>query len=203
LHVFPDDRAEIAAALDLSGARHLLEPGCGPGFYATAFAAAYPDLRVTGIDRAPAQVVIARRRTMAQGLTNACFVVGDAQHLQVPAGSFDRIVASRLLMVVDDPVAALAEFRRMLAPGGILLLAEPVRPQSGVLAVLRREAHARGRTERYIEPPAERHFTADAFLALVKTQVWASMALWKANGYYYARCRTCTSADCGMRRTCP
>jgi ubiquinone/menaquinone biosynthesis C-methylase UbiE len=203
LHVFPDDRAEIAAALDLDGARRLAELGCGPGFYATAFAVANPALCVTGIDRAPAQIAIARRRATAQGLTNARFIVADAQALVEPRGAFDRIVASRLLMVVDDPGAVLAAARRVLIPGGILLIAEPIGPETGVLAALRRMAHASGDMSQYIEPLAERHLTARAFRALITRQSWASIAIWEANGYRYARCRTCASADSGRGLTYP
>jgi ubiquinone/menaquinone biosynthesis C-methylase UbiE len=198
LHVFPDDRAEIAAALDLGAARRLAELGCGPGFYASAYAAAYAALQVTGIDRAPAQVAMARQRAAARGLTNARFLVADAQALgTVATGPFDRIMASRLLMVVDDPAAVLAEARRVLAPGGILLIAEPIEGEMAVLAILRRAAHIAGGTERYIEPRTERYFTARDFRALIQRQAWASVAIWEANGYRYARCRTCTSADCG------
>ncbi len=77
LHVFPDDRAEIAAALDLAGTRSLIELGCGPGFYSASLAKTYPHLHVTGIDRAPGQIEIARRRT--RGVANAHFAVGDAR----------------------------------------------------------------------------------------------------------------------------
>jgi len=116
LHVFPDDRAEIGAALDLGGARRLAELGCGPGFYAIAYAATFPHLHVTGIDRAPAQVAIARRRAASRGLTNTRFTVADAQALSgCASGSFDRIIASRLLMIVDDPAAAVTRVRPWLS----------------------------------------------------------------------------------------
>jgi ubiquinone/menaquinone biosynthesis C-methylase UbiE len=201
LHVFPDDRAEIGAALDLGGARRLAELGCGPGFYAIAYAATFPHLHVTGIDRAPAQVAIARRRAASRGLTNTRFTVADAQALSgCASGSFDRIIASRLLMIVDDPAAVLAEAKRVLAPGGILLIAEPIEPDTGVLAILRREACAVGIPDRYIEPLIERHFTPQEFRTLVMRQAWASVAIWEANGYRYARCRTCQSADCAAKR---
>ena len=54
------------------------------------------------------------------------FTVGDARALAQPDGAFDCVLASRLLMVVPEREAVLAEARRVLAPGGILLIAEPV-----------------------------------------------------------------------------
>jgi ubiquinone/menaquinone biosynthesis C-methylase UbiE len=203
LHVFPDDRTEVAAALDLDGARTFAELGCGPGFYATTFAATDPHLSVTGIDRAPAQIAIAQARAAAQGLANARFLCADVQRLVQRDGAFDRVLASRLLMVVDRPATALAEMRRVLAPGGILLLAEPVRPRSGVLGLLQQAATRAGIEQRYIEPPTERIFTARAFHALITCQRWASVAIWEANGYRYARCRAAANADCAAGRTYP
>lgn len=193
LHVFPDDRVTVTAALDLRAARSVLELGCGPGFYATTIAAAFPALRVTGIDRAPAQIELARRR--ARGLTNAAFAVGDARALAQPRGTYDRVLASRLLMVVPERAAVLTEARRVLRPGGVLLLAEPTRPAMGVLSLLRHAAWEAGNVVRSIEPTEEHYFSAPSFRAFVLSLAWASVAIWEANGYRYARCRTCAQRD--------
>jgi len=192
LHRFPDDRVAVAAALDLAGARSLIELGCGPGFYASAFAAIHPQLRVTGVDRAPRQVALARQRAHDP---NVRFVVGDARVLAEPTGAYDRVLASRLLMVVPEREAVLAEARRVLAPGGILLLAEPIRRRTSVLALLHQAARAADADARYIEPPEEHYFSAAAVRALIAAHSWASVAIWEANGYRYARCRTHTYGD--------
>lgn len=197
LYTFPDDRAEIAAALDLPGARSLVELGCGPGFYATAFAAHYPNLPVTGIDRADAQIALARQR--ARRLTNARFIAADARALPQADGAFDRVLASRLLMVVPEREAVLAEARRVLAPGGILLLAEPIRVRSGVLPLLRAAARATDDAV-YIEPLREHFFSPASFRALITSQPWASVAIWEANGYRYARCRAMTYSESAYER---
>ncbi len=174
----PDDRAEGLAALDLSYARHVAEIGCGPGYYAPVIAARHPTLRVTGIDNAPAQIALARRRATRQGLHNVRFVRGDVCALSQPSGCFDRIVVSRLFMVVHDCCRAMAELRRVLAPGGILVLAEPVaRPAISFAAWAR------------VPAPTERIFTASAFAALVSLVAWGSCATWETGGYRYARCR--------------
>lgn len=179
--VCPDDRAEGLAALDLPHARHAAEIGCGPGYYAPVIAARHPTLRVTGIDNSPAQIALARRRATRQGLSNVRFVCDDACALSQPDGCFDRIVASRLFMVVHDGRRAMTELRRVLAPGGILLLAEPVaRPAISFAAWAR------------VPTPAERIFTAATFAALVSLVAWASCAIWETGGYRYARCRNAT-----------
>lgn len=185
LHVFPDDRRAIAAALDLPAARRVAEIGCGPGFYATSFAASYPHLTVTGIDRAAGQLAIARQR--ARGLANITFLCGDVRALGRWRGTFDRVIAPRLLMVVPQRERAVAEMRRALAPRGLLLLAEPLHPPPvSVLALLR----ARAGMERGGSALAYEHlFTATSFAALVHGQPWAAAAIWEANGYRYARCQ--------------
>jgi ubiquinone/menaquinone biosynthesis C-methylase UbiE len=193
LHVFPDDRREVAAALGVAGAEHLLELGCGPGFYATAFARQFPDLAVVGIDHAPRQIALARQR--AGGLPNMRFAVGDARALAQPDGAFDCVLASRLLMVVPEREVVLAEARRVLAPGGILLIAEPVRQRGSVLGLLRDAARQSGEAGGYSEPFREHYFTAASFRALIASQRWASVAIWEANGYRYARCRATTYGD--------
>ncbi|MGI8855315.1 MAG: class I SAM-dependent methyltransferase [Thermomicrobiales bacterium] len=179
--VCPDDRAAGLAALDLPRARHAAEVGCGPGYYAPVIAARHPTLRVTGIDNSPAQVALARRFAARQGLDNARFVCDDVCALSQPDGCFDRIVASRLFMVVHDCRRAMAELRRVLAPGGVLLIAEPVARPAITFAEWAR-----------IPTPAERIFTPPAFAALVSLVAWGSCAIWETGGYRYARCRNAT-----------
>jgi ubiquinone/menaquinone biosynthesis C-methylase UbiE len=180
-HVCPDDRREGLAALDLPRARHAAEVGCGPGYYAPVIAARHPTIRVTGIDSSPAQIALARRHAARQGLGNAHFVCDDVCALTQPDGCFDRIVASRLFMVVHDCRRAMAELRRVLAPGGLLLVAEPVARPATSFAEW---AH--------IPTVTERIFTASAFAALVSQVAWGSCAIWEADGYRFARCRNVT-----------
>lgn len=178
LRVCPDDRAEGLAALDLPRARHAAEVGCGPGYYAPVIAARHPTIHVTGIDNSPAQIALARQRAAQQGLRNTRYVCDDACALSQPDGRFDRIVASRLLMVVRDPHRVMAELRRVLAPGGVLLITEPIARPAVSFADW---AH--------VGTPAERIFTAAAFTALISSFACGACAIWEAGGYRYARCR--------------
>ena len=181
LHACPDDRAEGLTALDLPRARHAAEVGCGPGYYAPVIAARHPAVRVTGIDNSPAQIALARQRAAQQGLRNTRFICDDACALAQPDGRFDRIVASRLLMVVREPHRVMAELRRVLAPGGVLLIAEPIaRPAISFADWI----HA--------PIPTERIFTSPAFAALVSLVAWGACAIWEAGGYRYAHCRKAT-----------
>ncbi len=174
----PDDRIEGLVALDLSPARHVAEVGCGPGYYAPVIAARHPTIRVTGIDNSPAQIVLARQRAARQGLSNARFVCDDACSLSQPDGCFDRIVASRLFMVVRDPRRAMAELYRVLAPGGVLVVTELIARPTISFADWAQ-----------IATPTERIFTAAAFTALMSSFACGACAIWESGGYRYARCR--------------
>ncbi len=87
----------------------------------------YPsDVRLTGVDLTPAMLALARRRASDLG-REVDLRVGDAQALDLPAARFDTVVATLALSSIPDERHALAEARRVLRPGGRLLLLEHVR----------------------------------------------------------------------------
>ena len=87
----------------------------------------YPkDVVVTGVDLSPAMLEIARRR--ARTLRREVDLrVGDAERLEFADGSFDTVVCALGLCAIPDAVAAIREMRRVLVPGGRLLLLDHVR----------------------------------------------------------------------------
>jgi len=54
--------------------------------------------------------------------TNLTYVVGDAAALPFAAGTFDLVLMIEVLQHLPDPARALAEARRVLAPGGVLVV---------------------------------------------------------------------------------
>lgn len=80
-----------------------------------------------GVDRAPDQVAVARARA-GRRCAAAAFRVGDAEDLDFPAGSFDAVHARDLLSALAHPQWALAEWFRVLRPGGRLVVAELALP---------------------------------------------------------------------------
>ena len=93
---------------------------------------------VVGIDPHPGVLERARRRLLrkrtGEGAAVAHRVVleeGDAERLPYDDASFDTVVAFLTLCSVADPDAAAREIRRVLRPGGRLLVLEHVRARAG------------------------------------------------------------------------
>ena len=61
-------------------------------------------------------------------LPNVVIQQGDAQQLDFPDHSFDRLIATCLLVHLDNPEAALREWERVLKPGGTLTIYVPCEP---------------------------------------------------------------------------
>jgi ubiquinone/menaquinone biosynthesis C-methylase UbiE len=96
-----------------------LDVGCGTGFL--SFELAARGHRVTGIDFAAAMLSEARRKT---ALTNVSvwFEQGDAENLPFTALVFDLVVCRHVLWTLPHPEAAVAEWVRVLRPGGRLVV---------------------------------------------------------------------------------
>jgi ubiquinone/menaquinone biosynthesis C-methylase UbiE len=87
----------------------------------------YPaDVRVTGLDLTPAMLAQARERAAALA-RDVALHVGDAEALPFPVGSFDTVVATLALSSIPNVDRGLGEVRRVLRPGGKLILLEHVR----------------------------------------------------------------------------
>jgi ubiquinone/menaquinone biosynthesis C-methylase UbiE len=140
----------------LSGAQpgdRVLDIGCNGGYLARIFAdVVAPGGRVTGID--PSEPAIAYAEQKAPG--NCEFIVGVAQDLGLPDGSFD-VVASTLAVhhiPATERAAAFKEMYRVLRPGGRLLIAD-FRPT-------RHNVHAVTGGMRHINPNLLDGLAADA-----------------------------------------
>jgi ubiquinone/menaquinone biosynthesis C-methylase UbiE len=92
----------------------------------------YPaGVRLTGIDLSPAMLERARERAGELGV-EVDLREGDAQDLPFPGGSFDTVVCTLSLCNVPDDRRAVAEMKRVLRPGGRLLLLDHIRAASGL-----------------------------------------------------------------------
>jgi ubiquinone/menaquinone biosynthesis C-methylase UbiE len=82
----------------------------------------YPaDVTITGIELSPAMLAIARERAAGLG-READLREGDAEHLAFADASFDTVACALALCTIPSPAAAIGEMKRVLVPGGRLLL---------------------------------------------------------------------------------
>ena len=110
------------ADLDWPGGGTLLEVGCGTGPVARAAARHDPATRVIGTDPSPELVDEARRR--AGDLANLRFEAREGTDQGLEGGSVDAVIFHTVLSHVTDPAALLAEARRVLRPGGQVVVCD-------------------------------------------------------------------------------
>ncbi|MFI5893700.1 class I SAM-dependent methyltransferase [Actinoplanes sp. NPDC051513] len=110
------ERAGLAAGM------RVLDLGSGAGNVARLAAELVgPHGAVVGVERDPAAVELARRRT---GAPNVEYRVGDVQTLDGIEQGFDAVIGRLVLMYLSDPVAALRRAASRLRPGGLICVHE-------------------------------------------------------------------------------
>lgn len=111
------DRPACLGLLGDVGGKLVLDAGCGPGLYAADLVAR--GARVTGFDLSPRMVQLSRERVSAGDFR--VHALGDPIDW-LADGVVDLVLCALALEHVDDRVAALRELRRVLTPGGALVL---------------------------------------------------------------------------------
>ncbi|HEX8205992.1 MAG TPA: methyltransferase domain-containing protein [Solirubrobacteraceae bacterium] len=114
-------RRLVREAIAARPGERVLDVGCGTGFYvAELLEDVGPDGAVTGVDPSAPMLTVARER--CAGAPNVTFAEGAATALPVEDASFDAAVSVQVLEYVEDVDAALRELRRVLRPGGRLVV---------------------------------------------------------------------------------
>jgi demethylmenaquinone methyltransferase/2-methoxy-6-polyprenyl-1,4-benzoquinol methylase len=124
-------REAARAALD-KGANELLDAATGTGALALAVKRLAPQTRVVGIDFAQPMLDIAARKVAQSGL-EVELVQGDVLSLPFADASFDSVTIAYGLRNLGDLGAGLLELRRVLRPGGRLVVLEFPPPSPGVV----------------------------------------------------------------------
>jgi SAM-dependent methyltransferase len=151
VHVGGPDLKAMLNAVTLHGGERALDAGCGAGHTALSFAPLVAE--VVGIDLTEAMLVQARNLAAKRGLTNVTFQRGNVERLAFPDASFDLVTSRYSAHHYAHPLAALREFRRVLRPGGVLLLVDVVAPEDpaqdtflNAIELLRDPSHVRDHT---------------------------------------------------------
>lgn len=91
---------------------------------------------VLGVDVSEGMLAEADRKAAAAGLRNVGFATADAERLDLPHTSFDRIFCASALVLMSDIRHALHHWSGLLKPGGVIAFDAPARPfgLSGMMA---------------------------------------------------------------------
>ena len=169
-----------AFARDLVVGRRVLDAACGEGYGSSLMAGAAAS--VTGVDCAADAVEHARSRYRAPNLD---FQVADCLDLPFAADSFDCVVSFETLEHLEDHDGLLSEFRRVLRPGGFLLLSSPDKAIYSDKLQNRNEFHVRELYRDELESLLRAHFPA---FRLWGQKLMFHSALWSlepATGVHY------------------
>ena len=123
---FRDALYAVADGLPVSPGGAVLDAPCGGGFYAHRLAARVGPAggRVTAVDLDPAYLAETHARLADVPAGWWQVARGNVYALPFPADSFDVVWCAQSLISITDPVRALAEFRRVLKPGGLVAVLE-------------------------------------------------------------------------------
>jgi ubiquinone/menaquinone biosynthesis C-methylase UbiE len=110
-------RCLVRGALGATPGARVLDIGCGPGFYCAELREEVgPEGAIVGLDSSPQMLALAARRCSTYD--NVEFRQAEATSLAVDDASFDGLLCVQVLEYVPQTSAALAEFYRVLRPGG-------------------------------------------------------------------------------------
>lgn len=108
--------------LDINPNDHILDIGCGEGFYALIFDKVY-GCKVTAIDYD--EEILTMAKDWLSDSKNIKFEIGNICDLKYADNTFDKIVCSEVLEHIDDHITATKELYRVLKPDGILGVTVP------------------------------------------------------------------------------
>ncbi len=109
---------EVGRALP-TGRGVALDAGCGTGGFILSVRHRWPGIGWTGLDFAPLACELARERT------GGPIVEGSVCALPFADASFDVVTSADVLYQIERPIEALMEMRRVLRPGGRLVINVP------------------------------------------------------------------------------
>ena len=141
--IFHPGREAAIRALGIEPGHHVLEVGIGTGLNLPIYPAR---CRLTGIDLSEEMLRKAHEKVAELGLTNVSLRPMDATVMEFDDNEFDSSVATYTISAVPDPVSVLREMRRVVTPGGSIV----------VLNHFRSERRVVGRIEDLVAPVCTR-----------------------------------------------
>lgn len=141
--IFAPGRVAAITHLGIAPTDTVLEVGIGTGLNLPLYP---PAVRLVGIDLSQEMLDKAVERVQNLAMPNITLKVMDATSLDLGDNEFDKAVATYTISAVPDPVAVLREMRRVVKPGGSIV----------ILNHFRSERRAIGRIEDLVAPVCTR-----------------------------------------------
>jgi SAM-dependent methyltransferase len=112
---------ELAEELRLRPGSTLFDLACGRGAYGLLIAkkAGTP---LIGVDFSAQALAEAREQAARMGVSNACFRIGELTATELPDDSVEAVLCNDAIQFPDEPAIAYSEIRRVLKPGGRVVL---------------------------------------------------------------------------------
>jgi len=127
--IFAPGREAAIARLRLQPGDRVLEVGIGTGLNL----ALYPSpVHLTGIDLSQEMLDKAVERVQAMAMPNVTLTVMNATSMDFRDNEFDKAVATYVISAVPDPIAVLREVRRVVRPGGTIVILNHFRSERRV-----------------------------------------------------------------------
>jgi ubiquinone/menaquinone biosynthesis C-methylase UbiE len=155
---------------DLGARGRMLDVGTGPGHIPLLVCGRIADARVVGVDLSTHMLAVAERHRVASPYAERLeFRSADAKGLGFDDETFDTVFSNTILHHIPEPVPFLAEARRVLRPGGALLIRDLFRPETPEAAGALVRLHAADAT-----PTQRELFRASLHAALTPDELRAA-----------------------------
>jgi phosphatidylethanolamine/phosphatidyl-N-methylethanolamine N-methyltransferase len=128
--IFAPGRRAAIDHLQLQPADLVLEVGIGTGLNLPLYP---PACRLTGIDLSEDMLDKAVERAQDLQMPNVALKVMDATSTDFAENEFDKALATYTISAVPDPIAVLREMRRVVKPGGVLVILNHFRSDRRVI----------------------------------------------------------------------
>jgi len=143
----------------------IIDLGCGPGLSLRDLGQRYPAATLYGYDVTPAMISYGQQLAYTGAKPTLALRDVATQPLPHATGTVHLVSMSSVLHVLDEPLPALAEIRRVLAPGGIFLLHDWIRQPLHTYLAYRRdvlgESEAESRRRGFRLFPVHNKYTPD------------------------------------------
>jgi phosphatidylethanolamine/phosphatidyl-N-methylethanolamine N-methyltransferase len=129
--IFAPGRVAAVKELAPASTESVLEVGIGTGLNLPLYP---PHCRLTGIDLSQEMLDKAVERVQTLAMPNVTLKVMDATSMDFGDDEFDKALATYTISAVPDPVAVLREMRRVVKPGGTIVILNHFRSERRLVA---------------------------------------------------------------------